>query len=829
MKYTDKRNNITFGNVSKAGSHLASGPLGLNGKYRDSGGTIDNINEDLIIYNAIDINWNGAQVGDGVTLNTTGDLLSWIKTISNKTLSGTTISISDDGFWIINGVKTNMKVTGKDGLTPRIGPAPNYNWFIGDTDTGISAKGNVIKEELQNLIQYIPTIKKSDQNSYKIGTVKINDKSTDIYGIKGNIETSYITNLISNNVTYSSNVAESDTDSYIIGNLKVQDKNYTIRGRKYYGDGKGNSTIPNVSFQSKVDGTQENTYPIADLTINGEKYSFFGKYFSGGGVESGGSTFVENTFDPTSIWNSISELNSYISDLENRLSEIHNENQESINNDLKRILEEWKKFKDANGIVDGTGWHWATDENSGIRTYLSQYGQFDGNGTGTWSTLEQRVNELEGRVNGIKQTVDDNGNITLDISESMVKQYVRETLTGEFIAGALMESKYILAKSDDYSSNSDINVLKWLLSQFKSESGRYGTLAQMLCDSSQGPMSEVLTRINTIDGRVSSVETSMSALFGENISGAVAKSDWEEAFASLFANDNQATSNIITKVTQSKALANVVAAGVKNNIEAGVSAVLYETNSNGNILYFDENGYPATKQTGTPRIKNSASIIASINKDGDSFATIKADKIDIDGIITSLQADTAFINNLVSSDAFINTLRTKDFGTANSLFVGEEGEQGCMIKPLSSRGEMRFGTVSILGNDLWIEDKNTFMKLNTVTNSTNGYRTGEILVFKDYAYNQPNPFGGHLKINGDSIEFIDGRSIIGNVKSSWTNNHFKITGVDSTNNTYILMNVSDIDNPVIMIQNTYGDYTKIECGKISFKKNGVTQSIGITN
>ena len=44
-------------------------------------GSNEGLDEDNFgIVNAVDIAWNGAQVEDNVTLNTTGDLLNWIKT-----------------------------------------------------------------------------------------------------------------------------------------------------------------------------------------------------------------------------------------------------------------------------------------------------------------------------------------------------------------------------------------------------------------------------------------------------------------------------------------------------------------------------------------------------------------------------------------------------------------------------------------------------------------------------------------------------------------------------------------------------------------------------
>ena len=80
MKYTDS--NISFNNVSKVGA--AFGALGNGGLYNVT--AAEGKNPDFVLtddkipskaINAIDIDWNGAQV-NGDTINTTGELLAKI-------------------------------------------------------------------------------------------------------------------------------------------------------------------------------------------------------------------------------------------------------------------------------------------------------------------------------------------------------------------------------------------------------------------------------------------------------------------------------------------------------------------------------------------------------------------------------------------------------------------------------------------------------------------------------------------------------------------------------------------------------------------------------
>ena len=52
---------------------------------------------------------------------------------------GLTPHIGENGNWFIGSTDTGVSAKGKDGLTPHIGE--NGNWFIGSADTGVPAKG----------------------------------------------------------------------------------------------------------------------------------------------------------------------------------------------------------------------------------------------------------------------------------------------------------------------------------------------------------------------------------------------------------------------------------------------------------------------------------------------------------------------------------------------------------------------------------------------------------------------------------------------------------------------------------------------------------------
>lgn len=73
MAETKIIDNIVFNNIKSVGEIVGSAPISFNnsspGSDTELGGII----------NAIDIDWNGAQIDDNVTINNTGELLNYIK------------------------------------------------------------------------------------------------------------------------------------------------------------------------------------------------------------------------------------------------------------------------------------------------------------------------------------------------------------------------------------------------------------------------------------------------------------------------------------------------------------------------------------------------------------------------------------------------------------------------------------------------------------------------------------------------------------------------------------------------------------------------------
>ena len=112
---------ITFSDASVV--NINNGTNGTNGA--------DGINGTNGTSPVITIGTDGSWYVNGVTTN-----------VKAKGSDGVTPYIGADGYWYINNAKSEYQATGTAGATPYIGT--NGNWFIGNTDTNVLAKGDAV-------------------------------------------------------------------------------------------------------------------------------------------------------------------------------------------------------------------------------------------------------------------------------------------------------------------------------------------------------------------------------------------------------------------------------------------------------------------------------------------------------------------------------------------------------------------------------------------------------------------------------------------------------------------------------------------------------------
>ena len=304
MKYTDSKNNIQFNKVQQPGVYHASGPIGLNGRYSTNGDTITGISSEMNLINAIDINWNGAKVESDLEINTTGDLLRWIKSRSSSG-GAVDISINDAGYWCINGVSLGVKARGENGLTPYIGP--NGNWWIGTTDLGVAASSSSV---LENNVTYTSNYI-SSSTTYQLGILRVGNREYPIIGKNtgsGGGDSSSTTNIIqvlSDNIRYVPTVTSITPGSYEIGRLYIGNNSpVTIYGIDTYGNG-GDIidpliTEPLISINNI--GRNPNTNNSILLYNNGWDYSTINEV----------SELIKQYFTENNYWSIGSEPDEYL-------------------------------------------------------------------------------------------------------------------------------------------------------------------------------------------------------------------------------------------------------------------------------------------------------------------------------------------------------------------------------------------------------------------------------------------------------------------------------------------------------------------------------------
>ncbi len=106
------------------------------------------------------------------------------KTNQKAILDAPTISISEDGFWVINNEKTNKKAIGENGVTPKIEIKDGF-WYINGEKTNQKAQGEKGNDGKDGVT---PTISISEDGFWVINNEKTNKKAIGENGVTPKIE-----------------------------------------------------------------------------------------------------------------------------------------------------------------------------------------------------------------------------------------------------------------------------------------------------------------------------------------------------------------------------------------------------------------------------------------------------------------------------------------------------------------------------------------------------------------------------------------------------------------------------------------------------------------
>ena len=205
-----------------------------------------------------------------------------------------TAEISEDGYWIINGKKTNTRAEGrdgKDGISPLISISEDGYWVINGKKTAVPAKaqdgskGNDGKDGKDGKDGVIPTIEFSEDGYWIINGVKTKIKakgedgvtptiaiSEDGYWIINGVKTkikAICENCIHQNENLEDNAQYKSIDNYVhyVDNKKIELHN--IQSGKCTKCGETNVNKNNNYKFVLVETTQQLEKEIIDLSNNG--------------------------------------------------------------------------------------------------------------------------------------------------------------------------------------------------------------------------------------------------------------------------------------------------------------------------------------------------------------------------------------------------------------------------------------------------------------------------------------------------------------------------------------------------------------------------------
>ncbi|MBS6463417.1 MAG: leucine-rich repeat protein [Firmicutes bacterium] len=171
---------VTLSNGDERNLGLVTGKDGIDGQNGTDG------NDGVGISN-LEINDGGSLI-----LTLTDGTVKNLGKVIGKDGTSPTVVIDEDGFWVIDGQKTEYKAKGEDGQngqTPQIGE--NGNWWINGVDTGVSAYGKNGTDGQDGI-----GISKIEINEKDELVVTFTDESTENYGvIKGRDGTAWLTGI----------------------------------------------------------------------------------------------------------------------------------------------------------------------------------------------------------------------------------------------------------------------------------------------------------------------------------------------------------------------------------------------------------------------------------------------------------------------------------------------------------------------------------------------------------------------------------------------------------------------------------------------------------
>lgn len=388
-------------------------------------------------------------------------------------------------------------------------------------------------------------------------------------------------------------------------------------------DSSGTTTIDTSQFATKSDLSNYVTKSeLATAISNIDSGSSQGGDGSGSGSSGsgsgsdGGDVFTQD------------EVDQIIENVQRSLGDILDRERQAVRDASHDIIVEGKQWLDRlnDGETLPESMAWVAD----AEAFIQKVAHKDANGnTVTWSTFYQDYNNLKNSVNQLTLGYDQSGNV---ITQETLQSLVNTAIEGN-TAIAELKSRYELTDQDE-------TVLRWLSSGFHSEASANKSVAQVFAS---------MEDIEADESRIAALETAVS----EN---------------------GTATAALATRVTNIEGTQGTSSGYVTQSELSRSIGIMFSTN---NVTY--DNARDAIEDIVEGKI-DTAYIYTAINDAGQSQAKIHADKIDLDGVVTNLTANTAFIDDLTANTAFISKLTATqgfiDALSANTATVAREVQVG---------------------------------------------------------------------------------------------------------------------------------------------------------
>lgn len=428
-----------------------------------------------------------------------------------------------------------------DDIRSILNSLPDFNLYALKTDL----KDFITGDDLEDILKNIGLIDEDGAPIIDVDTITniINNADLSNYVKKGSVlgTINGIEFREGSSITISGGTSPDGGQYLTAGDLK------TINGQSIVGtgditiDGGGSSFVLNPATSTKLGGIKVgyvNNGKNYKVQLDGDSNAYVNvPWYPGEGGTGYDDTEVRNLID----------------NLESQLSKIQTDIVNTVNTTVLDLFdhEEWLRENfpwDEVFTIDG----W----DDKIDAYLREVGLLNSDGTSKFSTIEQTIASIELRVTQLEHHSGGEGGSSITGAE------IATRLTGAGYPIAEMKTFYELLDEDK-------NVISQLVSGFRTwtekDRGSFATQYSSFKSNTESGFASVNTRVTAVDGKITQVQADLTSKYNNiingttTISGVLTTANADGALATIFAENNQAVSAIVTKVSEDDSFIELIA------------------------------------------------------------------------------------------------------------------------------------------------------------------------------------------------------------------------------------------------------------------------------